>query len=59
MIDGAHSFIDGALHLKNCGAQKIILIATHGILSGDSVELIQACDAVDEVFIGCLFIFSL
>ena len=49
MIDGTHSFLDAAIHLKHCEASKVVIIATHGILSGDSAEEIQFCDAVDEV----------
>ncbi len=49
MIDGTHSFLDAAIHLKHCDASKVVIIATHGILSGDSVLDIQFCQAVDQV----------
>lgn len=56
MIDGCHSFIEAASHLRNkCGASKVYLIATHAILSGDSVKEIEECPAVDAVILSIVF----
>jgi ribose-phosphate pyrophosphokinase len=35
--------------VKKCGAEKVYIIATHGVLSGDSVKEIAACDSVYKV----------
>ncbi|KAI7870343.1 phosphoribosyl synthetase-associated domain-containing protein [Spinellus fusiger] len=52
IIDGCQSFLDAAEHLmKKCGADKVYIIATHGVLSGDSVEKIQACDSVHRLVV--------
>ncbi|KAJ3100917.1 hypothetical protein HDU97_001857 [Phlyctochytrium planicorne] len=49
MIDGTHSFLDSAEHLKRCEAKQVIIIATHGILSNDGLSEIEDCVAVDEI----------
>ena len=49
VIDDANSFLDAAEHLKRCQANRIFIVATHGILSGNSLEDIEASDAIDEV----------
>jgi ribose-phosphate pyrophosphokinase len=42
--------LDAADHLvKKCGADKVYIIATHGVLSGDAVKKIEACDSVYKV----------
>ncbi|CAG8680098.1 14471_t:CDS:2, partial [Racocetra fulgida] len=42
MIDNAGSFIAAADHLINkCNAKRVYVIATHGILSGDSLREIE------------------
>ncbi|KAJ3158778.1 hypothetical protein HDU86_002459 [Geranomyces michiganensis] len=51
IIDGTHSFLDAAEHLKRCKASKVYIIATHGILSGNAMQEIEECDAVDEVIV--------
>ncbi|KAJ3092031.1 Ribose-phosphate pyrophosphokinase 2 [Quaeritorhiza haematococci] len=51
MIDSTHSFLDAATHLKACEADKVVIIATHGILSGDAVKEVDACAAVDEIVV--------
>ncbi|KAI8926138.1 ribose-phosphate diphosphokinase, partial [Entophlyctis helioformis] len=50
-IDGTHSFLDSCVHLKKCGAEKVYVIATHGILSGDALQEIERCSSVDEVIV--------
>jgi ribose-phosphate pyrophosphokinase len=49
MIDGTHSFIDACKHLKVCDAQKVVILAAHGLFSGHAIEEIQASSYVDEV----------
>ncbi|KAI8909120.1 phosphoribosyltransferase-like protein [Gorgonomyces haynaldii] len=50
-IDGSHSFLDSCVHLKKCEAAKVYIVATHGILSGHSLDEIEQCDAVDGVIV--------
>ncbi|CAG8452719.1 4525_t:CDS:2 [Paraglomus brasilianum] len=47
-IDKATSFIAAAEHLKKCDAKRIYVIATHGILSGDSIKNIENCSAIHK-----------
>lgn len=48
--------MDAADHLvKKCGADKVYIIATHGVLSGDAIKKIQACDSVYKVILKCSF----
>lgn len=57
MIDGCHSFLEAAEHLQTkCGARKVYIIATHGILSGDALAQIEACQAVDAVRLFVLLV---
>ena len=50
MLDSCGTFLDAADHLVHkCGASKVYIIATHGVLSGDSIQKIQACDSVYKV----------
>ncbi|KAJ3194289.1 hypothetical protein HK101_003059 [Irineochytrium annulatum] len=49
MIDGTYSYLDAAEHLKRCEAKRVVIIATHGILSGDALKEIEECEAVDEI----------
>ncbi|KAJ3094885.1 Ribose-phosphate pyrophosphokinase 1 [Phlyctochytrium planicorne] len=49
MIDGTHSFLDSAEHLKRCEAKRVVIIATHGLLSGDGLQEVEDCPAVDEI----------
>ncbi|KAJ3188418.1 hypothetical protein HDU85_005569 [Gaertneriomyces sp. JEL0708] len=51
MVDSPHSFLDAAEHLKRCGASKVYIIATHGILSGTAVPDIEHCEAVDGAIV--------
>ena len=48
MIDDVKSFIDAAHILKERGAYKIYVLATHGILSADAPRLIEE-SPIDEV----------
>lgn len=50
MVDNCRTFLDAAEHLvKKCGAEKVYIIATHGVLSGDAVQQIENCDSVYRV----------
>lgn len=52
MIDNCRTFLDAAEHLvKKCGASKVYIIATHGLLSGDSCQQIENCDSVYKVMV--------
>ncbi|ORZ00119.1 phosphoribosyltransferase-like protein [Syncephalastrum racemosum] len=56
MIDSCGTFLDAADHLVHkCGASKVYIIATHGVLSGDSVQKIQACDSVYKLVVTNTF----
>lgn len=51
IIDGTHSFLDAAEHLRRCNASAVYIIATHGILSGNALSEIEECKAVDQLII--------
>ncbi|CAO3652308.1 unnamed protein product [Cunninghamella blakesleeana] len=56
IIDGCQTFLDAADHLVNkCGAAKVYIIATHGVLSADSVQKIQACENVHKLVVTNTF----
>lgn len=48
MVDDATGLVDAARLLKNDGALKIYVIATHGLFSGDAPQLIMDSE-IDEV----------
>lgn len=48
--------MDAADHLmKKCGADKVYIIATHGVLSGNAIEKIEACDSVYKLVVTNTF----
>jgi ribose-phosphate pyrophosphokinase len=50
MIDKAGSFIAAAEHLmKKCNAKRVYVIATHGILSDDSIKEVERCKSIHKV----------
>ncbi|KAG9305490.1 hypothetical protein G9A89_006460 [Geosiphon pyriformis] len=52
MIDKASSFIAAADHLMNkCNAKRVYAIATHGILSGDSMKEIHNCESIYQLVV--------
>ncbi|KAI9323829.1 phosphoribosyltransferase-like protein [Dichotomocladium elegans] len=56
MVDNCATFLDAAEHLvKKCGAAKVYIIATHGVLSGDSAKRIQNCDSVHKLVVTNTF----
>ena len=50
MIDDVQSFVAAAEVLKERGAYKIYVLATHGLLSSDAPRLLEE-SSIDEVFI--------
>ncbi|KAG8521894.1 Phosphoribosyl pyrophosphate synthase-associated protein 2 [Galemys pyrenaicus] len=52
IIDDVDSFLAAAETLKERGAYKIFVMATHGLLSSDAPRLIEE-SAIDEVTFGC------
>lgn len=52
MIDRPGSFISAAEHLvKNCGARKVYVIATHGVFTGDCLEELEKSDAIHQIVV--------
>lgn len=52
MIDSPGSFIAAAeLCYNNCGAKRVIVVATHGIFSGNSLELLEECPCIDQIVV--------
>ena len=49
-VDDVKSFVDASLILKERGAYKIYVLATHGILSADAPRLIEE-SPIDEVVV--------
>ncbi|QGR00735.1 ribose-phosphate diphosphokinase [Oenococcus oeni] len=44
MIDTGHTIVEGAKLLRAKGAKKIIVVASHALLSGDASKLLQKSD---------------
>ena len=61
MIDDVESFVKVAAILKDRGAYKVFVMATHGILSCDASVIEDSC--IDEVsacsFLSTTFVLSL
>ncbi|KAL7309694.1 hypothetical protein PS15m_010545 [Mucor circinelloides] len=56
IIDSVGTFLDAADHLvKKCEADKVYIIATHGVLSGDAIQKIEACDSVYRLVVTNTF----
>lgn len=51
MIDGCHSFLEAADNLVSHGAKQVYIIATHGILSGNSLRQIEECTNVHRIVV--------
>ncbi|CAR22925.1 Ribose-phosphate diphosphokinase [Lachancea thermotolerans] len=50
MIDRPGSFISAAEHLvKNCGAKKVYVVATHGVFTGDCLERLEQSASIHQV----------
>ncbi|ORX79144.1 ribose-phosphate pyrophosphokinase 1-like protein [Anaeromyces robustus] len=50
IIDSPNAFLTAAQVLHENEAQKIYIVATHGLFSNDALEKIEQCDYVDAVF---------
>ncbi|KCV67680.1 ribose-phosphate pyrophosphokinase [Fonticula alba] len=50
-IDKCKAFISAAHTVLKQGATRVYIVATHGILSGDSLETLEEEDAIHEVII--------
>ncbi len=53
MIDDVDSFVAAADVLKQRGAYKIYVMATHGLLSADAPQLLED-SVIDEVLLSSL-----
>ncbi|KAF8953121.1 hypothetical protein BGZ46_003276, partial [Entomortierella lignicola] len=51
IIDGCHSFLEAADMLVGHGAKRVYIIATHGMLSGNSLREIEECPSVHMVVV--------
>lgn len=52
MVDRAGSFIAAAEHcVYNCGARAVIVIATHGIFSGNALDELEKSPCVDKIVV--------
>lgn len=51
MIDTGGSIIGGVEVLKKQGAERVLVCCTHGIFSGQAVERLQHCEAVERVIL--------
>ena len=50
MCDSSNSFIAAAEHLiKNCGASRVVVVATHGLFQGNCLQQMEACDCIHQV----------
>lgn len=58
MIDDVQSFVAASEVLKERGAYKIYVLATHGLLSSDAPRLIED-SPIDEVILNIPFSFRL
>ncbi|CAL8142624.1 unnamed protein product [Orchesella dallaii] len=50
LIDDASAFVDAAVALKEKGASRIYVLATHGLLSSDAPALLEA-SPIDEIVV--------
>ncbi|RKP07419.1 phosphoribosyltransferase-like protein [Thamnocephalis sphaerospora] len=55
MIDKPHSFLQAAEQLMQCGAKAVYILATHGILSGNALQLIETSPMVRRVVVTNTF----
>lgn len=52
MIDRPGSFVAAAEHcVVNCGARSVIIVATHGIFSDNSLEELESSNCIDQVVV--------
>lgn len=51
MIDTAGTIISSAKVLESAGAKRVIVIATHGILSDPAIDRLNTCDLITKVMV--------
>ncbi|EDO18705.1 hypothetical protein Kpol_1055p62 [Vanderwaltozyma polyspora DSM 70294] len=52
MIDRPASIIEAAEHLlQNCGAKRVYVVATHGIFTGNALELLEQSNAIHQIVV--------
>lgn len=52
MIDRPGSFVAAAEHcVVNCGARRVIIVATHGIFSANSLDELEKSPCIDQVVV--------
>lgn len=52
MIDRPGSFISASEHMvKNCGAKEVVVVATHGIFTGDCLEQLEKSDDIHKIVV--------
>lgn len=52
MIDRPGSLISAAEHLvKNCGAKKVYVVATHGLFTGNCLEELEESEVIDKIVV--------
>lgn len=52
LIDTGGTLIKAATELKALGANKIFVFATHGLLSGNAITNLNACESIERIFIS-------
>lgn len=52
MCDTAGTLIAGVETLVAAGAKKVCVCVTHGIFSGQALERLNGCDAIEKVFVS-------
>ena len=57
-MDDAQQLVVSARLIRDCGAKKIYLVATHGLFSGDTPELLQNSEFDEVGKIPSMFISS-
>lgn len=51
MVDTMGTMIEGIKELKKYGVDKVIVIASHGVLSGPAIDRINACEDIMHVIV--------
>lgn len=52
MCDSPGAFIAAAEHLvKNCGADKVYVVATHGLFQGSCLQQMESCDCIYKIVV--------
>lgn len=51
MVDTAGTLCKAATTVKEHGANEVLAICTHGILSGKAIDNLNACDALSKLVV--------